>query len=633
LRFDFRPPEPRTTPILPDDLPAGTSAGLLLSAIALLEAHGFQAPSTKQVLVATGAGRSTAYKVKAAIEGFLPVLLQPPGRPKAVPVEPGHPGLLAIAKALLAFSNDHPGCVSGTDARRRYSDGYRHLVLDLAEQHADLRLPDFADACNIPLPTLKDWLQGECPQVQPEPDLTRVPSPDPIPSQIQTLLAAWAAWDGAFVPFCTYVNFDLRLPFKRTLIAHILEIHGARAPHRRPGRSPDELALRGQFQTFFANAQWVGDGAQVKVQVDDEIFTFNLELDVDAYSSALVGAVVTPTEDAAAVVQAFDDGVATTGGPPAALLLDNKPSNQSDIVRDGIDDDTLLIRSTPGRPQSKPQVEGGFGLFSQEAPPLILITGTREQVALQVFNLVFKTWARAVNHRPMASHGGQSRVNRHLDHIPTTEEIAAARTALKELLRRQELARQTLAARQDPVVRATLTEAFERFGFQDPEGHQLTAIARYPLDAVVDAIATFGGKKSAGTLPPDVDARYLLGIAKNIAEKREGILIAEELLRLRLKVRDSILQPLQDRRSELEDQHTDETLLVAFVDNALAADRRIDRYFWLLAAADLISGLEPSLHPILLRLASRRIHSTFKVPSDERQQAIRFLYAKVLPID
>lgn len=44
-------------------------------------------------------------------------------------------------------------------------------------------------------------------------------------------------------------------------------------------------------------------------------------------------------------------------------------------------------------------------------------------------------------------------------------------------------ARQTLAARQNPEVRAALADAFARFSFADPDGELLNAIARYPLDA------------------------------------------------------------------------------------------------------------------------------------------------------
>ena len=104
--------------------------------------------------------------------------------------------------------------------------------------------------------------------------------------------------------------------------------------------------------TFFAGGQWVGDGKTVVAEVDGQRVACNLELDVDAHTGALVGLVVTPTEDAAAVVQTFEDALATTGASPLALLLDNKPSNHAPEVDQALGD-TLRIRATPFRPQNK----------------------------------------------------------------------------------------------------------------------------------------------------------------------------------------------------------------------------------------------------------------------------------------
>ena len=39
------------------------------------------------------------------------------------------------------------------------------------------------------------------------------------------------------------------------MIGNILLAHGVRPRQQRPGRSPDEQALRGAFETFFANAR------------------------------------------------------------------------------------------------------------------------------------------------------------------------------------------------------------------------------------------------------------------------------------------------------------------------------------------------------------------------------------------
>ena len=58
----------------------------------------------------------------------------------------------------------------------------------------------------------------------------------------------------------------------------------------------------------------------------------------------------------------------------------------------------------------------------------------------------------------------------------------------------------------------------------------------------------FVAKGRVCTLPPGVDARYLLGIVRNLSDEREGIAIAEELLRARLDARDRMLAPLVHAR-------------------------------------------------------------------------------------
>jgi hypothetical protein len=70
-----------------------------------------------------------------------------------------------------------------------------------------------------------------------------------------------------------------------------------------------------------------------------------------------------------------------------------------------------------------------------------------------------------------------------------------------------------------------------------------------------------------------------------------------------------------------------------YLDHAFATQRRLDRYFWLTAAADTINE-EPDNYARepLFRLAARRIHSTHAVRPDDRQAAVRFLAAKVLPL-
>ena len=314
--------------------------------------------------------------------------------------------------------------------------------------------------------------------------------------------------------------------------------------------------MRKSFQTFFPGAQWVGDGMQVAIEVNGERFVFNLELNVDAHAGALVGAHLGPTEDSEAVTEAFDDGVSATGEPPLALLLDNRESNHTDVVEAALGDQTLLIRSSPGRPQNKGHVEGAFGLFQQSAPPLVIEAQTERELAEAVLWLVTIVWGRTLNHKPRDDRKGRSRVDIYREEKPTQEQIDAAKKALESRRRKQEKAYKTRRARMNPVAREILDNAFSRLEFDDPDGNIKSAIARYPVDVIVSAIAIFEAKRNARTLPENAGPRYLLGIARNTAQRIEDRNLTDTLIRLRTETRDITLAPLIKETQQILQDHT-----------------------------------------------------------------------------
>jgi hypothetical protein len=611
-------------------------AGVLLLAHEYQRACGLPAPTVEQITAATGASRTRAYELREELRHVLPSLQRPVGRPASPPRDVDRNVALALCGATLAFIKAHPGCVSEGPERHYYSDAFRRFILELREQHPDVELEHFADAVTIPLGTLKEWHAagvrsgaGDASEVIGD---TNAPGAVQPSAEIQVVLASWKGWEGTFRDFCKYLREEQRVSFGPSLISNILCVYGKRRPRRRAGRSPDERALRHSFETFFGGAQWTGDGSPIAVTINGERFVFNLELMVDTYSDGFVGMSIREQEDSAAVTEALADGVATTEEEPLALLLDNKPSNHTSDVRAALGDVTIPIRATTRRPQNKAHVEGGFGLFRQAVPALDLRGTTPHELAAQVLELVAQTWARTLNHRPRADRGGRSRVDLYNEPI-TAEQIDAARAALEERRKKQELARRTASARQDPRVRALLDAAFQRLALLDPDAHLRSAIARYPLDVIADGLAIFEGKRRVGTLPPDVDARYLLGIVRNLGDEREGIAIAEELLRVRLDARDHMLAPLVRARDAARTDTPDvRERVLRFVDLALAADRRIDRLFWLLAVAHEISSHAKDAPAPLVDVAARRIHATHRVPSRERQDAVRTIVAHVVPL-
>jgi hypothetical protein len=602
------------------------AAAHLLLARTLCASLTLPTPTVPQILAATNASRSSAYELVDVLVELLPTLVPARGRPPKPP-----PTATAeswtLTHALLVYVMGHPGCVHRSLVRQYYSDGFRHFVVELRAEHAAVEVEAFAEATDIPLGTLKDWLRTPaCPCDTTEPAAPAPPSAESV--QMQTVLDAWPRWEGSFVGFCDHARGELRVPFGNDMVARILHVHGLRRTARRDGRTPDEIAMRGAFRTYFPGAQWVGDGMQLPVVVDGQRFTFNLELDVDAHTGAFTGASVRREEDAAAVVEAFHEGVVTTGKAPLALLLDNRPSNHTPEVDLALGD-TLRMRATPERPQNKAHVEGAFGLFSQVLPDLVLDTQRGTHALASAFvGVVVQVWARTTNHRPRADRRGRSRVDLYADQ-PSDEQIEQARRDLQDTAERHNLARRTLEARRRPDVLLLLDAHFARLGLLDPDRNIRIAIAGHPLDAIIDGIAIFEGKRLAHTLPDGVDARYLHGIVRNIAAQTEGEHIARRLFALRLEVHDTRLASIVAARNAV---CAGESVVADCVDRALATKSTLERSFWLDSLGDVIRARDPAQQRPLYSAAARRIEATFAVTPRERHDAVRVLADRIVPL-
>lgn len=609
-------------------------AALLILARSVCKKHNLPAPEVAQILTATQASRSAAYASMSTLAELLPTLVRPRGRPpKPVAAQgPSSSQTASLSASVLDYVMRHPGCVHKSRVRQQYSDGFRHFLVEQRGVHADLELESFSAAVAVPLGTLKDWLHQPL-AVPPSQQKPRAPAEptDAEPAQIQTVLHAWSRWHGSFLDFCQHVRSHLLIPFGIALLRHLLFAHGARRPTRRAGRSPDELALRGAFTTYFPGAQWVGDGMQVPVVIDNERLTCNLELNLDAHTAAYVGLCVRDQEDSAAVVGAFQAGVATTGAAPLSLLVDNRPSNLTPHLDQALGD-TLRIRATAERPQNKAHVEGAFGLFSRVLPPLALDTrGGAQKLARSLVGLVAAVWAQASNHRPRNDRGGRSRVELYSDK-PSPEQLQQARQRLRELLERQERARRTLQQRRRPEVLALLQDHFAALGLLDPKSHIRLAIAGYPLEPIVAGLALFTAKRRANTLPDGAGARYLLGIVRNLAAKTEGEHAARALLQLRLEVRDRMLAPLCAQREALFSGDDLWRLCADGIDLALQTPSPLVRIFWLDALATRLALCPPAEQADLFGRAARRIYATFAVSVPERGDALRILAERMLPI-
>lgn len=636
-------PKKGTVTLIPkNELSGNLLAALLLVARRHLRELDLARVTAKAVLEATGATKSRAYELARALAGELDELVAPVGRPLADAEESKDDRLstlLELARVCLVYLLAHPGAAQRTGGQARYSDGFRDFVVSQCVAHRSLDTAEVAEALGLPATTVRGWLQNTRAGVEQaltddadENASAPARSSGSASSQlIETVLCEWKTWAGpSFTSFCDHLQQHCAVPFSRTTITSILELTGERLPTRRPGRSPDEEALRGSFVSFFPGAVWVGDGCEVGVELDGRHFSFNLELIVDAHSDAFVGIDVRDHEDAEAVTSAFEDGLAATSMRPLSLLLDNKPCNHAPAVHEATEG-TLVLPATSGRPQNKGHVEGAFGLFSQYAPPLRLDGQTDKDRARQLVELCARTFFGALNMRPQAKREGRSRLELYGETEVTLEQIEQARSDLQARLDKQLAARRTRLERLEPAKRAYLERALEQLGLDDPTAHFFAALARYSLDDLADGVAIWRGKADAGTLPDGVDLRYLLGIVRNIANEREGMAIAKTLWDERLAARDFVFDSLIHERDAISDSRPD-TGLLCFIDKALEAARQLEGHFWIDAAAELVLAHPPSDRRAVFERAARRIHTCYRVPHERRLSATRALAGMVLPL-
>jgi hypothetical protein len=280
----------------------------------------------------------------------------------------------AITIAVLEYRATHSG--AWVEGRRTvYSDGLRELVMSLAEANADLEQVVLADACRIPLATLKQWrAQAQTnanPNVAPPP-VTNVQAPadpgvapgaiaPPAASSTTTptagfslemirIIREYERWEGSLPAFVDHLRRHLDLHWGREHVTQLLHLAAARALLRRPPPAP---STRGSSFRPPPGVQWTSDGKQVKVIIDGRTVEVAWQPMVDVGSTATVGEAVRANEDTAGVVAAFEEGVATTGDAPRALLLDNKACNTNQALREALPDETLLMHATLGRPQNK----------------------------------------------------------------------------------------------------------------------------------------------------------------------------------------------------------------------------------------------------------------------------------------
>lgn len=509
---------------------------------------------------------------------------KPGGRPIHEASSDDRISFLAVVRDYLM---DNPGAVSGRGKRRTYNSAFRRFLLEQMKV-SKLTIEQASVAAGVPLGTLNSWLaaRDEEPEtMEPSEELdVDMPSIQVANPQLALILHEYKSWKGTFTAFCEHLKANHRIPYGKTFIANVLKSAGMR--HKRRKKQPPAPWSGGTYETLFPGFQWVGDGKKLVIDVAGKLLAYNIEANIDPANGAVAGVTVTDTENEAAVIETFQKSLETTGKAPLAYTLDNKPSNHTKAVKEAVSP-AVLLPSTPGRPTSKAPTEGAFGLFSQTAPELKIEGTRRREVGRSILQLYLEVWAWARNGKPRRKLGGLTPAEAYLSFSPTEEDIAKAKAYIRELQDRQEKSRRTREQRADPVRLRILKDELRILNIQDPDNRLAVSLAVYAKVAIIKGIAVFKTKKEAGTLPADVDeGRYLGGIIRNLSNKLELELFADNILELRLRLRELSLEPLKVKEAVLRNTTEPSDLHQKLVEMALTARPLLDFRFWMNKARD-----------------------------------------------
>jgi hypothetical protein len=355
-------------------------------------------------------------------------------------------------------------------------------------------------------------------------------SPRPVPAlarsvsaEVRQIVEDYARWEGSLRDF---LGFEAsRLALAPTAIRRVLVITGML-----PLKARKAPRYRGSTFATQPGDVLVTDGKAVAVvsTATGAESSYNWQAMVDQATACHTAAVVTESECAPGVHQAFEASCRFLGRHPQALVHDNKPIHNDEGLKAAIESTTKMLPTTPARPENKAVVEGEFGKFEQAVGPVHLDDSSSENLKRSAVSEIIRAYTAGINHAGRAELDGKSRLQALRAACPDPQ---TDRAFLEQLQ-----AGQTQAGRRDtlptqPVARALLDRGFARFALEalDPEGELRTWLsARHTPEAIRQGLAIFGTEQAKGRLRSPMAHRYLVKLIQSSQEELD--LRAEEAL-------------------------------------------------------------------------------------------------------
>lgn len=523
--------------------------------------------------------RTQMYEHKKQIEDALERIELPgPGRPyqpaAVSPTEKEKEWLLY--KQVTRYRLDHPGALVAHTNRTTYSDSYIRFILDLIDEWEGCR-EQFCEQVDVPYQTLCSWIKRD--QAQPfvkQPIRPYFFGTHRVNDLARQIARDYSLWEGSLRDFFKYEC--PRLNVGPTPVRRLLIITG-----QLPVRSPKGPRYRDTTTRTLPGSILVTDGKIVTaVFSSGEIRSYNWQGIIDQTTTCHTAVVVNDTECAEGVREAFDESVRFLGRPPQALVHDNKPIHDDQMLREHVEKTTVMIPATPGRGENKAGMEGEFGKFAETVDTIYMDDKNEDELKKSAVHEVLRAYTAGINHAGRAEFDGQSRESVLRETCPDPEKD---REFIEKLHAGHTKARVDILPTKE-VSRKLLDEGFARFGLidSDPKGRIRVWLAgRYSPEAIRQGLAIFGTEQEKGRLQNKTAHRYLVKVIQNCQHEID-LRRQEELLREYAEVEQPAwLEELEKEHEILVAEAGDlpvKELVFTLADYAVFGCMIIQRAFW-----------------------------------------------------
>ena len=254
------------------------------------------------------------------------------------------------------------------------------------------------------------------------------------------------------------------------------------------------------------------DGSEIGLNIDGEIYKFNLELGVDAGSFHHTGFDIRESESSQAVISVLEQHI-TEHGCPLGVVFDHGSANLSDEVKAWLDKhDIEIIPAGPGNPKGNGTCEGAFSQLKETLGMIELDTSSPENLAKSVLSALIALYVKMRNKLSLRKNGVTPQAAMKAE---TSEEV---RKNERERLVRHKQNRLDSGEEQEKVV--TLHWIIEKHDLEvdTPSFRRAEySIKSYSIEAIYRAEKAFINAVDRNCDRKNVS--YFFGILKNIQQE------------------------------------------------------------------------------------------------------------------